>query len=1060
MNRLVTAFSVYALFSIFQATPELHAQYGRLSEWFGANKAQWNLKDCEWQVLKGTHADVYYCPGVKAIAQAALAQAEASEDTLKGLFGGVDFKGRRRIVVYSPGHVQETNIWHGFVPENVAGWYEDEDNLRRTVAPFAGDYHWFNCVLRHELVHNFQGDITRRFLPDDDMTSLHEVYRVPLWWTEGEAEYRAGNHGTCRGIIRDILLRDLVLANKLPSFVQLANTQWGFGHYIIGFEAHRYLAETYGDSLNVVLYRNLGLVKDSLENVTGSAFANVTNNAFAIALEKTYGIDLQKFSVQFLRHLRLRYLPQYDEAHFPMELSADSLSFVPEGSTPIRVYQHNDKTYALFFSEYDGQPTFYRVLIPERDSAVADSVLRNNQALQDSMRTDEAVPDSPSQQDSTNVDSVPLDSIVQVVFRGGGNGHESVDPQADIFADSLLVLAVKDKQSYVLVVRDIRKNTEIIRRRFENVQIISSPSWSPDGSRIVFSGSFKALDSDSAGVPDIYLYERNTDILKRLTRDVYYDGSPQWQPNGNLIVFESDGTDNGNMGYTNLFLLDPDSGERRYLTRGDWHDNYPSWSQDGRYVVFRSDRKGTYDAFRVDMNRSSERLTKYWGSTWIAHSLPGDSAILFLGFYEGTWGVFLQDLPVSNLKNNPERITLSVSDTAWHPIWQWEGSQSKWYRDVVEGPYSGEHRVDGFCGASLAAGYGYGTGCGLAVTDFFDDHWYFASFGTSNYSWVPGRGRFNVSAGFVDIGGITDYAIYAYYQNNPMIDIPIRHAFDQTAVGVAGAFFHPFSRFLRLETNLGIEYVNQRDLYDWTNPYDLNHTADTLRFKLKGVTLTAGTSLVGDNALGIQTGPVVGYRYRIGALATVNLSRLVRLENDLAPPGFFSEKPDGFKQSPLTNFILHGDARYYVRLGLLSTLGLRLYGFYSDGQVPTYVSFGKLNGMAAFYPWNSPYGSRGWMANARMSVPVMEILANVVPIFKEDFIRGIQGELFFDMTQAWFRNNNLGPIYGGRGVRVKIPFAGFGALTLDKGSMFLFPLGTGYKLPYRSTFGIGFGTSF
>ena len=59
MNRLVTAFSVYALFSIFQATPELHAQYGRLSEWFGANKAQWNLKDCEWQVLKGTHADVY-----------------------------------------------------------------------------------------------------------------------------------------------------------------------------------------------------------------------------------------------------------------------------------------------------------------------------------------------------------------------------------------------------------------------------------------------------------------------------------------------------------------------------------------------------------------------------------------------------------------------------------------------------------------------------------------------------------------------------------------------------------------------------------------------------------------------------------------------------------------------------------------------------------------------------------------------------------------------------------------------------------------------------------------
>lgn len=78
--------------------------------------------------------------------------------------------------------------------------------------------------------------------------------------------------------------------------------------------------------------------------------------------------------------------------------------------------------------------------------------------------------------------------------------------------------------------------------------------------------------------------------LKQLTSDPAQDGFPTWSPDGSVIVFSRYAGD-GEADKNGLWTVSPEGGEPRRLT--PYLGEHPDWSPDGRYIVFDGDYGNT-----------------------------------------------------------------------------------------------------------------------------------------------------------------------------------------------------------------------------------------------------------------------------------------------------------------------------------------------------------------------------------------------------------------------------------------------------------------------------------
>jgi Tol biopolymer transport system component len=131
-----------------------------------------------------------------------------------------------------------------------------------------------------------------------------------------------------------------------------------------------------------------------------------------------------------------------------------------------------------------------------------------------------------------------------------------------------------------------------------NAADTSSPSFSPDGSLIVFSSS--------AGQPDseIYIVESAGGTPRPLTNNSVIDREPSFSPVANVIAYTSD---QDSPGLTEIYTLpltedgniEGDASPRR-ITDTSGSNYSPSWSFDGARIVFLGDRTGSGDVYIVD----------------------------------------------------------------------------------------------------------------------------------------------------------------------------------------------------------------------------------------------------------------------------------------------------------------------------------------------------------------------------------------------------------------------------------------------------------------------------
>ena len=119
---------------------------------------------------------------------------------------------------------------------------------------------------------------------------------------------------------------------------------------------------------------------------------------------------------------------------------------------------------------------------------------------------------------------------------------------------------------------------EIIERLTDNDFFNQAPKWSPDGSKTLFSSNRERLGSF-----DVFVMNRDGTNLVKVSGDGGGWGE-WWSPDGGRIVFS--GTLSEGTVETQLFTVDPDGNNLVQLTNLNGHAYGPKWSPDGRRIAF------------------------------------------------------------------------------------------------------------------------------------------------------------------------------------------------------------------------------------------------------------------------------------------------------------------------------------------------------------------------------------------------------------------------------------------------------------------------------------------
>ncbi len=154
----------------------------------------------------------------------------------------------------------------------------------------------------------------------------------------------------------------------------------------------------------------------------------------------------------------------------------------------------------------------------------------------------------------------------------------------------------------VLAVLDVDKGKKEREFAFPEMGEILSPTWSPDGRYIAFSALV-------GGFTDLFIYDLETNQLKRMTEDPFAEIQPAWSPDGNHIAFSTDrfSTDLTilSIGDYELALLNPETGQIKKVPgfKSGKHIN-PQWSPDSKSLYFLSDYNDISNIYRIDLDTS------------------------------------------------------------------------------------------------------------------------------------------------------------------------------------------------------------------------------------------------------------------------------------------------------------------------------------------------------------------------------------------------------------------------------------------------------------------------
>jgi hypothetical protein len=621
----------------------------------------------------------------------------------------------------------------------------------------------------------------------------------------------------------------------------------------------------------------------------------------------------------------------------------------------------------------------------------------------------------------TDIYSVPLTGgKPRTMVKGERTAEfESFHPfesRLDVSGKGVVVFASKYFDRDALVFWDLVQERIVGRYQFPDLVAILSPSWSPDGREVVFSGL--AL----SGYSDLYLLHVETGALERLTADRYLDADPSFSPDGGRIVFSSDRTPFGATGALNLFVMDLATRSIRYLTYGEWRDEGPRWSPATGRISFASDRRGTFDVYSVDSTGAGRRETSVPGGAFDPEWVPAVGRYVIAGFEDLSFNVYA-------VRPEPDSSATGAVALAANPApatWRWAELDDRRYARADAARYEEHFSLDFAAGAALyAPGYAAAQGATFLLSDMLSDHLVYLSvisFQTGN-SLGDLVSNLNGTVFYLNQAQRLNWGLGAFRVRGLFYTGDLQQIYEESSYGGFVELRYPLSRFSRVETQFQLAQSDRTDFMLVPQGFGVGLA------HRRGVVTSNYVTFVHDNSLWLSTGPIDGGR------ANLTTGVVTDLQN-----------------ARFDSYLLSGDVRRYLRTGQRTAVALRGFAFYSGGERPERIAIGGSWALRGYPRYSYVAGDRAVMGNVEWRFPITDYLSVGFP-FGEIRFPGVQGAFFSDLGRAWSDQSVERGWLGSYGLGLRMSLGAPFVLRLDLGRRFALGNVDGYSLPpnYRGT---------
>ncbi len=765
----------------------------------------------------------------------------------------------------------------------------------------------------------------------------------------------------------DMMMRDLLISGR---FIKLEDIYQVYGSYLmykIGESFLGFLEREYGDDKIGMIFENYWK-KDSFREV------------FKITFHKS----LREVWAEWEYFLKKKYFPQIKESDLPdrvsTQLTFDGINIMPE---PLSL---EETEWVVFKSNKLGYSTIC-LMSPKGEKKKLVTLVKGER--------------------SPKFESLHL-----------------MKSKIEVCPEGKVAFVSKSNENDVLYVYDVNSRKIKSKNSFLGLTGLSSPTWSPDGEKVAFVGVTKE------GYSDLYSYDFETDLLKRLTCDLYEEKDPRWSPDGRFIAFSSDRGAFGDDGFLNLFLLDLFENEIKPQTFGPYHDLSCDWAPDGEGLVFSSDRGGAYNLYflRLDSLKDSLKEGGFFQAIQLTDLITGafdpsfspDGKTLYFSAYQGySFQIYKMGFPTGSRFAGEDSAGKMV-DFSYDTNQIVSNPQRLWRPEKIGGAHqqgvAKYKRQFSFDIAQSVISYDalYGTvgGFQVALTDMLGNHQYFFLVGNSARSRDEFLSSFNFGLTYLNKTHRINYGLGFYHLKDEYYE-EYYGFYDERQYGGLAFASYPLSKFKRVETSF---FLRQSD----------REYSPTRR--RKALLSTNYISLILDTSIWDFVGPIDGTR----------LNLTLGLTTD-------------FKKSELYNKLILFDLRKYLRLKKNSCFAIRTMGFSSSGKEPQRLYLGGSWSLRG-YDRRAFYGRHLILINNELRFPLIDNLAIGFPIGKLSF-HAIRGALFFDAGNAW--EDNFERLWGSFGIGARVNLGWVIVLRFDVSKT------TDFKKISKSTdFDFFFGWSF